>query len=89
MQAILNKKKNNLIDDSQHYVRVTNVLHDKFVEFEYSIGDPTLCVELVLPFSEFELFRERHKAKNLTPEQETAVDFDRMKWRFGKPGATE
>lgn len=89
MAEKLSKKKNNLISDLQHYVRITKVLHDKFVEFEYSIGDPTLCVELVLPFVEFEVFKKRHEAKNLTADQEAAVDYDRMKWRFGKPGVTE
>ncbi len=73
----------------QHYVRVTNVLRNRFVEFEYSIGDPSLCAELVLPFSEFEEFCARYDTKRLTPAQESAVDFDRLKWRYGAPGVTQ
>lgn len=73
----------------QHYVRVTQVLRNRFVEFEYSIGDPVLCVELVLPFPEFEQFCDRYKAQHLTPAQVAAVEFDRLKWRFGKPGIFE
>ena len=38
------------------YVRVTKVLHDKYVEFEFSINDPTIHVELVLPFEHFKIF---------------------------------
>ncbi len=72
--------------DQQHYVRITKVLHHRFVEFEYSIGDPTLCVELVLPFPEFEQFCNRYQTERLTPEQVAAVDYDRLKWRFGAPG---
>lgn len=75
-----------LIANSQHYVRVTKVLHNRFVEFEYSIGDPTLCAELVLPFPEFSEFCAQHAAKHLTATQEAAVDLDRLKWRYGKPG---
>lgn len=78
--------KRDLIAELQHYVRVTKVLHNKFVEFEFSIGDPTLCVELVLPFREFEEFRDRHKAQELSAEQVNAVEYDRLKWRYGKPG---
>lgn len=77
---------NNLLAELQHYVRVTNVLHNKFVEFEFSIGDPTLCVELVLPFQEFAEFRDRHNAQELTAEQVDQVEFDRLKWRYGQPG---
>ena len=75
--------------DQQRYVRITKVLHNRFVEFEYSIGDPTLCVELVLPFPEFEQFCSRYQTERLTPEQVTAVDFDRLKWRFGEPGLSK
>ncbi len=75
--------------EQQHYVRITKVLRNRFVEFEYSIGDPTLCVELVLPFPEFEQFCRRYETERLTPEQVAAVDFDRLKWRFGEPGLSQ
>ena len=68
------------------YVRVTGVLHHKFVEFDFSIDEPTLFVELVLPFDQFKHFCETHQAKELTAEQEAAVDLDRLKWRYGQPG---
>ena len=31
------------------YVRVRQVVNDKFIEFDFAIGDPSLYVELVLP----------------------------------------
>lgn len=67
------------------YVRVTGVRDARFVEFDFSIGDPTLYVELMLPFAAFEEFCASHKVITLTPEQAADVDFDRLKWRFGKP----
>ena len=73
----------------QRYVRVTKVLHDKYVEFEFAIGDPNLNVELVMPFEHFRKFCEDNDAQHLTAEQEAAVDFDKLKWRFGAPGLTD
>ncbi len=44
------------------YIRVTGERLKKFVEFEFSIDDEDLTVELILPFEEFKIFCERHKA---------------------------
>ncbi|MFT6625702.1 MAG: phenol hydroxylase P0 protein [Cycloclasticus sp.] len=71
------------------YVRVTKVLHDKYVEFEFSINDPTIHVELVLPFEHFKTFCDANQVQHLTPEQEAAVEYDKLKWRFGVPGFDE
>lgn len=72
--------------NGDRFVRVTNVLRDQYVEFEFSINDPTIHVELVLPFDHFKAFCEANKVQHLTPEQEAAVEFDKLKWRFGVPG---
>ena len=41
-------------------VRVTGIRHGKFVEFEFSLGDSDLSVELIMPFAAFDEFcRER------------------------------
>ena len=73
----------------QLYVRVTNVLHDKYVEFEFSIGDPTINVELVLPFEHFATFCAENNAQHMTTQQEALVDYDKLKWRFGRPGLND
>jgi phenol hydroxylase P0 protein len=70
----------------QCYVRVTGMLEGGFVEFEFSVGDPDLAVELVMQFSQFQEFSKRHQAVQLTPEQGALLDDTRMKWRFGAPG---
>jgi|TARA_R110002096_G_scaffold194791_16_gene377259 phenol/toluene 2-monooxygenase (NADH) P0/A0 len=72
--------------NGDRFVRVTKVLHDKYVEFEFSINDPTIHVELVLPFEHFKTFCEKNKVQHLTPEQEALVEYDKLKWRFGVPG---
>ena len=70
----------------QRYVRVTKIVNEKYVEFEFAIDDPTIHVELVLPFEHFRNFCERNDVKHLTPQQEAAVDYDKLKWRSGVPG---
>lgn len=44
------------IDFNKRYVRVTGATPNGFVEFEFSIGDPSLCVALVLPEAAFREF---------------------------------
>jgi phenol hydroxylase P0 protein len=70
----------------RRYVRVTGTLADRFVTFEFAIGDPSLSVDLVLQADQFREFCARHDAIELTPEQGAALDHDRMKWRYGAPG---
>ncbi len=71
------------------YVRVTGVRKNAFVEFDFSYDDPSIFIELVLPFSQFQTFCELNKVKELTPEQKAQVDLDKLKWRYGQPGVKE
>lgn len=70
----------------QCYVRVTGALDGGFVEFEFSIGDPDLAVELVMTYPQFQQFTQQHQARHLTPEQGARLDYERLKWRYGEPG---
>ena len=71
------------------FVRVTGTKLDRFVEFEFSIGDPDLAVEMIMPIPAFEAFCARHRAMRLTPEQEAHLEQDRCRWRYGQPGITD
>ena len=71
------------------YVRVTGVVKNKFVEFDFSFDDPSIFIELVLPFDQFQTFCELNHVQELTPEQQTQVDLDKLKWRYGQPGIKE
>ena len=87
MQMTRNEAKSEWDSESAtRYVRVTGVLKDSFVEFDFSFDDPSIFIELVLPFSQFDSFCQRHNAQALTPEQQTQVDLDKLKWRYGEPG---
>ena len=76
-------------DPDRCWVRVTRVRKNGLVEFDFSVGEPELYIELMLPMDAFEKFCEHNKVGHLTPEQAAAVDYDRAKWRFGKPGVVE
>lgn len=54
MQAKTAQEKG--FDATRRYVRVCEQRPDGFVEFEFAIGDPALCVELMLKAADFHEF---------------------------------
>lgn len=50
------EKQGGTFDAGRRYVRVCNRRQDGFIEFEFSIGDPALAVELMLPEAAFHEF---------------------------------
>jgi len=71
-------------DDLTRYARVRRIVNEKFVEFDFAIGDPSLYVELVLSVSAFEDFCRDNNVQMMTEEQAAAVDADMVKWRYGE-----
>jgi len=67
----------------QRYVRVTRQDHRGYVEFQFSIGDPSLYLEMTLPPEAFtELCRE-HAVRHLSDEEARRVDAAEDIWRYG------
>lgn len=59
----------------KRFVRLTGKRDDGFVEFEFAIGDPELCVELIMPPAAYEEFCRQQKVVHLddeTTKEETA-----------------
>ncbi|ALG66624.1 phenol hydroxylase subunit [Beggiatoa leptomitoformis] len=71
------------------YVRVTGTKAERFVEFDFAIGDPDVYVELILPFIQFRQFCEQQAIVFMTDEQASQVDLDRLKWRYSQHGDSE
>ena len=71
------------------YVHITNQSHKDLVEFDFSIGDPTLYVELALPVKQFEEFCEANSVKHLTKQQLIDVKNDKYKWKHGVVGTSK
>jgi len=72
------------MSDLTRYARIRRVVDDKFIEFDFAIGDPSLYVELVLPRDAFDIFCRHNKVVMMTDEQAQAVDADMAKWRYGE-----
>ena len=72
------------VNEATRYVRITGVTRGGFVEFQFSIGDPTLYLEMILPKPAFDLFCTEQGAVHLSGPQAAAVDADRHKWREGR-----
>ena len=75
-----------MVDETTRYVRVTEQVRSDFVEFQFSIGDPTLYLEMILPPAAFAEFCATNQVIYLNAEQGRMVDADRQKWRVGCPG---
>lgn len=76
-------------DITRRYVRFRTHRDDGFVEFDFSIGDPALSVELVMPVLEYQSFCRTNHVIYLTREEADRLDFDESKWRYGQPGLSE
>ena len=77
-------------DDARaRYVRFHRITYRGFVEFAFGVGSPDLMTELVMPLAAYREFCRANRVVYLTREQETAMDIDQAKWRYGTPGVTE
>ena len=47
---------------------------DRFIEFDFSIGDPDLTVELILPKAAFQEFCAMHRVRVLSAGDEASPD---------------
>jgi phenol/toluene 2-monooxygenase (NADH) P0/A0 len=72
------------INEHTRFVRITGEVRGGFIEFQFSIGDPTLYLEMILPQAAFEEFCATNKVVHLNAEQGSIVDADRAKWRGGE-----
>lgn len=57
-----------VFDMTKRFVRVINTLPGGLIEFEFSIGDPDVCVELVMPQTAFENFCQKQQAEIAPPQ---------------------
>ncbi len=67
----------------QCFVRRTGINRHGMVEFDFSIGDPELYVEMILPEAAFREFCDNNNVRFLTEEEGAVLDADREKWRGG------
>lgn len=66
-------------------VRITGIRRNRFVEFDYSLGDRDLSVELIMPFAAFDEFCRRERAVVLSPEAGAEIP-ERLAGLYRPPG---
>ena len=76
-------------DITRRYVRFRERHANGYVEFDFSIGDPLISVELVMQEVDYEAFCAEHNVTYLSDADAAAIDDDQQKWRFGQPGLSE
>lgn len=74
------------INTDRRFVRLRHVRADGYVEFDFSIGDPELSVELILPQKAYEEFCVAHHVQFISEIEGEQIDVEQAKWRFGAPG---
>lgn len=72
-----------LMEGMKKYVYVLNIRDDGFVEFYFSINDPSLYVELLLPHKEFISFCSTNRVSFFTQEQEQSIHNELLAWKYG------
>ncbi len=71
-------------DAVKKYVSIRRVIDNKFVEFNFAIGDPTLFVELILPVAAYAEFCQTNDVIEMSAKERQLVDNEAARWRYGK-----
>lgn len=78
-------------DPNRKFVRVTGIHARGFVEFQFSIGEPQLFVEMLLPRAEFEQFcrdQQVQPAPDALPQEAAGSTGDEW-WNWSLSAARE
>lgn len=76
------------LDTRQRWVRVTGERGNGFVEFDFAVGEPELCVEMILPAAAFAEFCAAHRVA-LLPPREPAETEPPNDWHWRLADATQ
>ena len=74
--------KNEVPDLDKKYVRLVERRADGLVEFEFSLADPTLYVEMLLPADAYEQFCRENKVIYLEGERPAGEPDSDWEWRL-------
>ncbi|MGF6545747.1 phenol hydroxylase subunit [Paraburkholderia youngii] len=66
---------------TRRYVRITSRRDDGYVEFDFSVGDSDLTVELIMNDTMFEHFCRINEVQTLDAD-ESGIERSRERWRF-------
>jgi len=69
-----------IIDDKKRWVKVTGT-RGRFIEFDFTVGDPDLTVELIMPYEAFVDFCRSNNISVLPVDGSLADALEKVKWR--------
>lgn len=76
------------LDTRQRWVRVTGERGEGFIEFDFAVGEPDLCVEMILPPEAFAEFCAANRVE-LLPPQPDAGEEEPNDWNWSLADATQ
>ena len=68
--------------EAVRYVWATDRDHRGNVRFQFSIGDPSLYLEVILPPAAFDDFCREHQVRVLSGEEGAQVDAKEWRWHY-------
>ena len=68
----------------RHFVHITSEAREGLVEFNFSINDPELFLEMILPKNAFDEFCKINDVTFLSPDEVKAVEQQQKIWRDGE-----
>lgn len=77
------------LDTRQRWVRVTGERAGGFIEFDFAIGEPDLCVEMILTPEAFAEFCAQNQVEMLPPRAPDAGTDEPNDWDWRLADATQ
>ncbi|HYQ39826.1 MAG TPA: phenol hydroxylase subunit [Pseudomonas sp.] len=77
------------LDTRQRWVRVTGERAGGFIEFDFAIGEPDLCVEMILTPEAFAEFCAANQVQMLPPKEEGTGTEETNDWAWSLADATQ
>ena len=77
------------LDTRQRWVRVTGERGNGFIEFDFAIGEPDLCVEMILTPEAFAEFCAANRVQVLPPREPAAGMDEPNDWNWRLADATQ
>lgn len=77
------------LDTRQRWVRVTGARGEGFIEFDFAIGEPDLCVEMILSPEAFAEFCAANRVEVLPPRETAPGTEEPSDWDWRLADATQ
>lgn len=80
----MNFAVNDVVDTSKRYVLVRNVRDDGYIEFDFSLGEPEIFLEMILSTSAFNEFCQDNEVIRITEDDLSGQSTAEQVWRLSE-----